>query len=203
MLSYQIFFYMCFVIFWRWGIVLAPFFLIVSPFLEYLFIHMAQDVCFSQWEKGKEHMFISAPIPLAKHNHMATSSCKGGWESEYLAFSASKRRQARENSAWQSQSTLAIFTVCSSLYLSRVRAPPSPLTSRFAPTCPITPSLAGSGSGHCSVAAGGVLGLCGTTGCNWLCEYNFGIVTGGFWNEDGSSKGKHKAVVLQFYHASE
>ena len=31
--------------------------------------------------------------------HMATSSCKGGWESEYLAFSASKRRQARENSA--------------------------------------------------------------------------------------------------------
>ena len=41
---------------------------------------MAQDVCFSQWEKGKEHMFISAPIPLAKHNHMATSSCKGGWE---------------------------------------------------------------------------------------------------------------------------
>ena len=31
--------------------------------------------------------------------HMAPSSCKGGWESEYLAFSASKRRQARENSA--------------------------------------------------------------------------------------------------------
>lgn len=48
---------------------------------------------------------------------MAISSCKGGWESEYLAFLASKRRQAREKSALCIQYTLRIFVLFFSLFL--------------------------------------------------------------------------------------
>ena len=35
-------------------------------------IHITQDVCFSQWEKGKESMFISSPIPFGHWPNIIT-----------------------------------------------------------------------------------------------------------------------------------